>query len=367
MNMKMKAAVLYGANQPLRIEQVTLDDPQDKEVMVRLVATGICHSDLLLMKGEVPTLYPVVAGHEGAGVVEKVGHGVSGVRPGDHVVLPAIFSCGRCRPCIQGQPTLCVETLPAHLAGGMPGGGKRLHNNQGDINVFYSQGSFAQYAVVHESSAIKVRADAPLDVMCLLSCRITTGVGAVSSRAGVRTGESVVIFGCGAVGLGAVMGARLCGAGQIIVVDMVEERLEMARQLGAAHTVNASREDPRQRVFEITGAGADHALECIGNTKAMMQAFSCLHSTGTLVIAGAPPAADLVSFFPFEFLFGKTVKGTFLGNVRPRIDIPRLADLFMNGQLPMDRLAATGYRLEEINDAVAAVDRAAVMRAVIRF
>lgn len=365
--MKMKAAVLYGANDRLRVEDVTIDDPQDHEVMVRLVATGICHSDLLLMKGEVPTQYPVVAGHEGAGVVEKVGHGVVSVQPGDHVVLPAIFSCGQCRPCIQGQPTLCVETLPAHLMGGMPGGGKRLHNDKGDINVFYSQGSFAEYAVVHESSAIKVRPDAPPEVVCLLSCRITTGVGAVSRRAGVRAGESVVIFGCGAVGMGAVMGARLCGAGQIIVVDLVEGRLEMARQLGASHTINASRENPQQKVFEITGGGADYALECIGNNKVMMQAFGCLHSTGTLVIAGAPPAADMVSFYPFEFLFGKTVKGTFLGNVWPKIDIPRLVELFMGGQLPIDRLVATSYRLEQINDAIEAVDKAAVMRAVIRF
>ena len=365
--MKMKAAVLYGANEPLRVEDVTLDDPQDHEVMVRLVATGICHSDLLLMKGEVPTQYPVVAGHEGAGVVEKVGHGVVSVKPGDHVVLPAIFSCGQCRPCIQGQPTLCLETLPAHLMGGLPGGGKRLHNDKGDINVFYSQGSFAEHVIVHESSAIKVRSDAPPEVVCLLSCRITTGVGAVSRRAGVRAGESVVIFGCGAVGMGAVMGARLCGAGQIIAVDLVEERLEMARQLGASHTINASRDNPQQRAFEITGGGADYALECIGNIKVMMQAFSCLHSTGTLVIAGAPPAADMVSFYPFEFLFGKTVKGTFLGNVWPKIEIPRLVELFMDGQLPIDRLVATSYRLEQINEAIEAVDKATVMRAVIRF
>ncbi len=365
--MKMKAAVLYGPNEPLRVEEVTLDDPQEQEVMVRLVATGICHSDLLLMKGEVPSQYPVVAGHEGAGVVEKVGRGVTSVKPGDHVVLPAIFSCGKCRPCIQGQPTLCLETLPAHLAGGMFGGGKRLHNERGDVNVLYSQGSFAEYAVVHESSAIKVRPDAPPDVVCLLSCRITTGVGAVARRAGVRAGESVVIFGCGAVGLGAVMGARLCGAGQIIVVDMVEERLEMARQLGAKYIINASRDNPQQKVFEITGAGADYALECIGNTKVMMQAFGCLHSTGTLIIVGAAPAADMVSFYPFEFLFGKTVRGAFLGNVWPRIDIPRLVELFMDGMLPIDRLVATSYRLDQINDAVEAVDRAAVMRAVIRF
>ncbi len=220
---------------------------------------------------------------------------------------------------------------------------------------------------MHESSAIKVRPDAPPDVVCLLSCRITTGVGAVARRAGVRAGESVVIYGCGAVGLGAVMGARLCGAGQIIVVDMVDERLEMARQLGAKYTINASRENPQQRVFEITGGGADYALECIGNAKVMMQAFGSMHSTGTLVIAGAPPAADMVSFYPFEFLFGKTVKGTFLGNVWPAIDIPRLVELFMDGQLPLDKLVATNYSLDRINDAIEAVDKAAVMRAVIRF
>lgn len=365
--MKMKAAILYEPNKPMRVEEVTIDDPQDHEVMVKLVATGICHSDLLLMKGEVPTQYPVVAGHEGAGIVEKVGRGVVSVKPGDHVVLPAIFSCGKCRPCIQGQPTLCLETLPAHLMGGLPGGGKRLHKDKQDINVFYSQGSFAEYVVVHESSAIKVRPDAPPDVVCLLSCRITTGVGAVAKRAGVRAGESVVIYGCGAVGLGAVMGAKLCGAGQIIVVDMVDDRLEMARKLGAKYTINASRENPQQRVFEITGGGADYALECIGNVKVMMQAFGSLHSTGTCIIVGAPPAVDMVSFYPFEFLFGKIVKGTFLGNVWTAIDIPRFVELYMDGQLPLDKLVATYYRLDQINDAIEAVDKATVMRAVIRF
>ena len=365
--MKMKAAVLYHPKTPLQVEEVTVDDPLDNEVMVKMVATGICHSDLLPIKAEVPSPMPIVLGHEGAGIVEKVGPGVTTVQPGDHVVLPVIFTCGKCRYCVEGQPSLCSEVLPAHLMGTLPGGGKRLHKDKQYLHLFYSQGSFAEYAVVHERTAVKVPRDAPLDVLCLLSCRVTTGVGSVINRAGLRAGESIVIYGCGGVGLSAVMGAKLAGAGKIIAVDLVDRKLDLAKELGADHVINASRDNPQQRVVEITGGGADYSIESIGNVNVMAQAFGSIHSAGTCVLVGAAPMADVLSLFPFEFLLGKTLKGSLLGNVRTMIDVPKYVDLYMQGKLPIDKLVARYYKLDEINEAIAAVESGEVIRAVIRF
>ena len=365
--MKMKAAVLYQPKTPLQVEEVIVDDPRDNEVMVKMVATGICHSDLLPIKAEVPSPMPIVLGHEGAGIVEKVGPGVTTVQPGDHVVLPVIFTCGKCRYCVEGQPSLCSEVLPAHLMGTLPGGGKRLHKDKQDLHLFYSQGSFAEYAVVHERTAVKVPRDAPLDVLCLLSCRVTTGVGSVINRAGLRAGESIVIYGCGGVGLSAIMGAKLAGAGKIIAVDLVDRKLDLARVLGADHVINASRDNPQQRVVEITGGGADYSIESIGNVNVMAQAFGSIHSAGTCVLVGAAPMADVLSLFPFEFLLGKTLKGSLLGNVRTMIDVPKYVDLYMQGKLPIDKLVARYYKLDEINEAIAAVESGEVIRAVIRF
>lgn len=364
--MKMKAAILYEPKKPMVVEEITIDDPQDHEVMVKLVATGVCHSDLLPIKGDIPQALPVVVGHEGAGIVEKVGPGVTNVKPGDHVIIASVYNCGKCHSCIDGQPSLCLESLPWHLMGGLPGGGKRLHKDKQELNIMYSQGSFAEYAVVSERSVVRVSKDAALDAICLLSCRVTTGIGAVANRARPRAGDSIVVYGCGVVGMSVVMGAKLSGAGQIIAVDRVEERLRVARELGATHVINASTENPQLRTMEITGRGADFAFECIGNPAVMMQAFGSIHTTGTCVIVGATPAADMISFFPFEFLFGKTLVGSFFGNMR-QYDLPNYVDLYMQGRLPIEKLAAGYYSLDQINEAVDAVDKAKVMRAVIRF
>jgi S-(hydroxymethyl)glutathione dehydrogenase/alcohol dehydrogenase len=363
--MKMRAAVLYEARKPMVVEEVTIDDPQDHEVMVRLVVTGICHSDLLPIKGDVPQSFPVVVGHEGAGIVEKIGPGVTGLQPGDHVIIASVYNCGKCHSCAGGEPSLCLESLNWHLMGGLPGGGKRLHKGSQDLNTMYSQGSFAQYVVVHERQVQKVSADTPLDVACMFSCRLTTGIGAVANRAKIQAGDSVVVYGCGIVGMSVIMGARLCGAGQIIAVDRVEERLRVAREMGATHVINASAENAQVRTIEMTGRGADYAFECIGNPAVMMQAFASIHVTGTCIIVGATPAADMISFFPFEFLYGKRLLGSFFGNLRPG-DLLRYIDLYRQGRLPLDKLTAGYYSLDQINEAVDAVDKAKVMRVVVR-
>jgi NDMA-dependent alcohol dehydrogenase len=364
--MQMRAAVLYEANTPLRVEEVTVDDPKDQEVLVKMVATGVCHSDLGIIKGENPSPFPIVLGHEGAGIVEKVGPGVTLVQPGDHVVLPAIFTCGKCRCCVEGQPALCSEVLPALITGTLPGGGKRLHKGDQELNIFYTS-AFAEYVVVRERTAVKVRDDAPLDVVCLLSCSISTGVGSVINRARIRAGESIVIYGCGGVGLSAVIGAKVAGAGKLIAIDVLDRKLEMARELGADYVINASREDPQQRVMEITGGGADYAIESIGNVEVMAQAFASIHDAGTCVLAGAAPFGSMLSTPPYQFLLGKTLTGSLLGNVRTRIDVPRYVDLYMDGRLPIDKLISRYYRLDEINEAFAALERGEVIRGVIRF
>lgn len=365
--MKMRAAVLYGANEKLRVQEVSIDDPQEYEVRVKLAATGLCHSDLHVLRAAVPSPFPIVLGHEGAGVVEKVGPRVTSVKPGDHVILPVIFTCGKCRYCVEGQPSLCSEVLPSHLMGTLPGGGKRLHKDMQDIHVFYSQGSFAEYVVVHERSAVKVRDEVPLDVACLFSCSVTTGLGSVMNRAGLRPGETIVIYGCGGVGLSCIMGAKLAGAGKIIAVDVLDKKLELAEDLGADYLVNASSEDPQQRVMQITGSGADYAIESVGNVKIMAQAFGSLHSAGTCVLVGAAPMLDILGLFPYEFLLGKTLKGSLLGNVRTLIDIPLYVDMYMEGKLPIHKLVSNYFSLEQINEAIDAIEKGQVIRAVIRF
>jgi len=363
----MKAAVMYENNKPLQVEEVTLDEPQSQEVLVKMVATGVCHTDLHFIKGEMPCAMPVVLGHEGAGIVEKVGPGVTTLQPGDHVVLMVAWSCGKCRYCVSGRPAMCPEWLGYNMMGTLPSGTKRLHRGDQELNHFFSQSSFAEYAVVHERTAIKVREDAPLDEVCLLGCGTTTGIGAVINTAGIRAGESIVIYGCGGVGLSAVIGANLAGAGKLIAVDTLNMKLEKAKELGADYVINASQEDPVQRVMEITGGGADYALECIGNVNVMAQAFASIHSGGKCVVVGMASLGSMMNIATFEFLLGKTITGSVQGDIRASIDVPQYVDLFMAGKLPIDKLISRYYGLDEINEAMEALEKGQVIRSIIRF
>lgn len=363
----MKAAVLYENNKPVKVEDVTIDDPKNNEVLVKMVATGVCHTDLHFVKGEMPQPLPVVLGHEGAGIVEKVGPNVTTLKEGDHVVLMVAYSCGKCRYCVSGQPAMCPEWLGYHMIGTLPDGTKRLHKDGQDLNHFFSQSSFAEYAVVHERTAIKVRDDAPLDVVCLLGCGTTTGMGAVLNTAGVRAGDTVAIYGCGGVGLSALMAAHLAGAAKIIAVDTNEMKLQKAKDLGADFLVNAATENPPQKILEITGTGADHALECIGNAEVISQAFSSIHNGGKCVVVGMAPFGAMVQIAPFEFLLGKTITGSVQGHIRAAVDVPRYADLFMTGKLPLDKLVSKYYKLDQINEAFEALEKGQVVRSVVKF
>jgi Zn-dependent alcohol dehydrogenase len=364
----MKAAVLYEPNTPLKIDDLEIDEPQANEILIKNEAAGVCHSDLHFMKGEMPVPVPVVMGHEGCGIVEKVGPGVTSVQPGDKVITMVSFSCGQCRYCAEGRPTMCVENLTIQMMAELPFfAGKRLRKGDEGVCQVFGLGSFAEKCVVHERSAIKIRQDAPSDVVCLLGCGIATGIGAAINTAGVRAGESVVVYGCGGVGLSAIMGAKLAGAGTIIGVSRSQIKLDMAKELGADHVVNPKEvDDPTAKVKELTGgAGADCAIEAAGVTSVMEQAFASIHNGGKCVIAGMSALGTTISFAPFEFLLGKTLTGSVQGGIIPSRDIPRFVDMIMDGKLPIQKMISKTYSLDEINGAFEALENSQVLRSVI--
>jgi len=364
----MKAAVLYEINTPLKVEDLTLDEPQENEVLIKMVATGVCHSDLHFMKGEMPQATPVVPGHEGAGIVEKVGPGVTTLQPGDHVILMVAFNCGKCRYCYAGRPTLCVENLPIQMMSTLPGGGIRLHKGDQNIHHQFGVACYAEKVVAHERSAIKVREDAPLDVVCSLGCGIGTGLGMSIRTAGIRPGESIAIFGCGGVGLSAVMGAKLSGAGTIIAIDILDNKLQKAKELGADHVINASQvEDPPAKVSELSGGGVDYAVECIGNVNVMLQVLGSVCIGGTCIMAGMAPLAATLNLEPWHLLLGKKIMGSTQGDMIPQIDIPRYIDLFMSGKLPIDKLITKTYKLDQINEAFEAMEKGETIKSIIKF
>jgi len=362
----MKAAVLYEIDTPLKLEDVTLDDPQENEILVKLEATGVCHSDLHYMKGDIPLPVPFVPGHEGAGIVEKVGPCVTTVKPGDHVILMVAISCGKCSYCLSGRPTLCVENLPIQMMATLPGGGVRLHKGEQAINHLFGLACFAEKVVVHKRSAVKIREDAPMDVVCLLGCAAGTGIGAVINATKAKPGESIAIFGCGGVGMSAVIGAKLVGA-KVIAIDTLDSKLKKAKELGADYVINASQDDPQVKITEILGGGADYAIECIGKVDVIAQALNCIRSGGLLIIAGMPPLVDMLTIPPFQFLMGKTITGSIQGDIVAPVDIPRYVNLFMEGKLPIDKLITRTYKLEQINEAFEALKKGEVIRSVIKY
>ena len=365
--MKTKAAVCYEPNTPLKVEEVELDEPKANEVLVRLEATGVCHTDLHFLKGEAPVGMPVVVGHEGAGIVEKVGPGVSSLQVGDHVIMMVSFPCGHCRFCAEGRPTMCTTGFAVMTTATLPFCmEKRLHIGDQYMHHLFGLATFAEYAVVHERSCVKIREDAPLDVMCSLGCGFSTGIGASINTAGVRPGESIVIWGAGGVGLAAIMGAKLAGAGKIIAVASNDKKLALAKELGADHVVNYKQDEPVAKVMELTGGGADYSIESAGKAETIMQAFSAIHNGGKCVVVGMAPIGSMISIASYEFLLGKTITGTVQGDIRHQADIPRYVDLYMDGKLPLDKVISNRYHgLNEANEAFRALGAGEVTRSVI--
>jgi S-(hydroxymethyl)glutathione dehydrogenase / alcohol dehydrogenase len=361
----MRAAVLYEAGTPLVVEDVEIESPKRGEVLVRIAATGVCHSDLHYIKGDLVMPLPVVLGHEAAGVVEEVGEGVESVRLGDHVVLLFAPACGHCRYCDSGRPHLCE--MRYRVRGKMPDGTSRLRTRGRELHHFTCVSSWAELAVVPASGVLPIDRDVPLSVGALLGCAVTTGVGAVVNTARVTPGSSVAVIGLGGVGLNVVQGARIAGAVTIIGVDLLDHRLEAARRFGATHTINARHDDPVAAIRDLTDGGVDYAFEVIGRAATVRQAVECLSRGGTAVAIGLPPVREEISLpGPAFVLNEKTLRACFYGSSRLRSDIPRLLKLYHAKRLLLDELVTAVFPLDRVNEAVAALDRGDGLRGILR-
>ncbi len=358
---EIEAAVVRGSEEHT-IEQVQLDDPEPGEVLVDIRATGVCHTDFHAYTSD-DTDFPIVLGHEGAGIVEAVGEDVSTVEPGDSVVLWVLPSCGECQYCRSGRPYLCQRRRD--VRGRMMDGTHRLHRGDESINHFYAQSSFATMSVVPERQVVPIESDVPHEIAALLGCGVTTGIGSVLNIAEVESGSTVAVFGCGGVGAGTILAASAVSAGTIVAVDLDTETLDTMEDIGATHTVDASSNDPVERVRELTG-GVDYAFECIGNPATIRQAVDTLGPGGTTVITGTsaskPLELDLGAFTK-----GISVIGNIVGFTQPQIDIPRYISMYKNGDLPLEEILSSSFRLDELDDAFAALGEGGDIKNVIEF
>jgi len=359
----LKAAIRYEAGKPLVVEEVDIDPPQKGEVKVRLAATAVCHSDIHIVKGEIPEELPCVAGHESAGYIEEVGEEVTTVKTGDPVVVSLLVSCGKCLYCTTGRPHMCEaewyrdKTSP-------------YRNKQGQrLKQMTKIGSFAEYTVVDESQVVKLPGDMPLDRASLLACGVITGFGAVVNRAKVEVLSSCVIIGTGGVGLNAVQGASISGAYPVIAVDISDSKLEAARTFGATHTVNSGKGDAIKAVKELTeGRGADYVFVTVGSVDAMRQGFSMSAPRGMTVMVGLPRMGENITFSPWEFIKDERVlTGSYMGTTNLQTDIPKMVELYKAGILKLDELITSRYPLEQINEAIDSVVRGEALRNVIMF
>lgn len=363
----MKAAILYEPKQPLRVEDVELDGPRDGEVLVRIGAAGVCHSDYHFMNGDRTVGLPCVLGHEGAGVVEEVGRGVTAVAPGDHVVLLFRANCGHCEFCSQGRPALCWMADELRSTGRLLDGTSRLHRDGKEIKHFSGVACFAERTVVPEQGVVRIDPEIPLEVAALVGCAVMTGVGAVMNTARVTPGASVLVVGAGGVGLNCVMGAALVGAHPIIVADVLDSKLETAMEFGATHVVNAANRDLVSGVRELTkGVGVDFAFEAIGNPTALRQAFDAVRRGGCTTAVGIAPQGSEVSVNAGELVTQeKVLRGSYYGSTRPQTDMPHLLELYQAGRLPIDRLISRRYPLTDVNEAYRALLAGEVARSVL--
>jgi S-(hydroxymethyl)glutathione dehydrogenase/alcohol dehydrogenase len=361
----MKAAVMRANDAPLELEEVSIDDPGPGEVLLKTAASGICHSDLHVIEGSLPVPPPCILGHEPAGIVETVGEGVSDFAPGDHVIGCLTSWCGVCKFCTGGRPYLC----PTQYAGRPEGAKPRLTAKDGsDILQFANLSSFAEKMLCPERSLVKIRDDMPLDRASLIGCGVTTGLGAALNTVNIRAGSSVVIIGCGGVGLAALQGARITGAGKIIAVDAQPWKFDIARKLGATDCIDATDGDPVAAVHELTGGGADFVFECIGLVPTVQQGVAMTGRGGTTVLVGVVPMQQLVPISASDLtLQEKNVTGSYMGSNRFRFDMPNYIDFYLDGRLKLDEMISSRIALEDINDAFDRMKKGEVARQVIVF
>ena len=358
----------YADSKPLVIADVRLDPPGFGEVLLRMRAAGLCHSDLSVIDGVRPRPLPMALGHEGAGVVEALGDGVLDLKVGDHVVTAFVPSCGHCEPCMIGRPALCEPGAASNAAGTLLRGGRRIHRTGGDLHHHLGISAFAEHAVVSRQSLVRVDRSLPFDQAAVFGCAVITGVGAVVNTAQMRAGQRVAVIGLGGVGLAALLGARALDAGLLIAVDICADKLRLALELGASHAFNALDADCADKIREATRGGVDHALEMAGSVKAMELAYKITRRGGTTVTAGLshPQAQFSVSHLSIV-AEERTIKGSYLGSCDPRRDIPRYIEWFQAGRLPVNRLVSSHLRLEGINAGFDALADGASVRQVITF
>jgi len=356
--MKIKAAVLhkmgepapYEKSKPLRIEEVELDPPGHGEVLVKVAAAGLCHSDLSVIDGNRPRPTPMVLGHEAAGVVQEVGPGVDDLKVGDHVVMVFVPSCGHCLPCAEGRPALCEPGAAANGAGTLLSGARRLHRNGGDVHHHLGVSAFAEYATVSRRSLIKIDKELPLDEAALFGCAVLTGVGAVINTAKVPAGSTVAVIGLGGVGLSSLLGAIAVGASRVVAVDLSDDKLGLARQLGATDTFNAGGANAVDEIRSATNGGVEFAFEMAGSVRAMDLAYKITRRGGTTVTAGLPPPTHTFNLPQVNLVAEeRTVKGSYIGTCVPVRDLPRYIELYRRGKLPVDRLMSSHLKLADIN------------------
>jgi S-(hydroxymethyl)glutathione dehydrogenase/alcohol dehydrogenase len=361
--------VAFEAGKPLEVEEIELEGPKAGECLVRLAASGVCHTDAYTLSGADPEgLFPVVLGHEGAGVVEEVGPGVTSVAPGDHVIPLYTPECRECEFCLSGKTNLCQKIRATQGRGLMPDGTSRLSKRGRAIHHYMGTSTFAECTVLPEISLAKIRSDAPLDKVCLLGCGVTTGIGAVLNTARVRPGESVAVFGLGGIGLSVIQGAVLAGAERILGVDTNPRKFDLARRLGATDLLDPSAAgDVVAAIVEMTGGGVDHSFECIGNVEVMGQALACTHKGwGQSIIIGVAGAGQEIHARPFLLVTGRSWRGTAFGGVRGRTELPGFVDRYMNGRIKLDELVTATLPLDEINHAFELMHRGEAIRSVIR-
>ncbi|MEV6781245.1 NAD(P)-dependent alcohol dehydrogenase [Streptomyces sp. NPDC051098] len=363
--MRIRAAVAEEQAKPLVVEELEIDDPRDDEVLVRMVATGICQTDSHVLHQRIPAPLPMVLGHEGAGVVERIGKSITDLQPGDHVVL-SFQACGECPQCLSGHPAYCERTVAANFGGARFDGTRALHRANGDVNGhFFGQSSFATHALTTRRNTVKVSKDVPLETLAPLGCGVQTGAGAVLNSFALSEGDTIAVFGVGAVGFSAVMAARAACAATIIAVDVNEQRLALAEELGATHTVNArSADDVADAIKAIASTGVNYVLDTTGRPDMIAHAVSSLTMMGKVgLVAGAAPDASIRAA---DLALGKSVQGIIQGDVTPELFIPKLVQMYKDGIFPVDRLVSF-YDFEDINTAFADAASGDVVKPVLRF
>lgn len=375
--MQVKAAVLYqmgldapyAQTQPLHIEMVELDAPQVGEVLVEVVSAGLCHSDLSVIDASRPRVMPMVLGHEAAGIVREVGAGVSEFAPGDHVVFSFVPACGRCVYCATGRAALCENGAKANTAGSLLSGGRRFHNHSGgECHHHLGVSAFSQFTVAAQESLVKIDPTLKLQTAALFGCAVLTGVGAVFNTAQVAPGTAVAVFGMGGVGLSTVMGARAAGAYPVIAVDLLDDKLAVARSVGASHTVNASTTNPVEAVRDLTGGGAHYTFEGVGSERVLLQAYEATRRGGMTVTMGLPHPSRQLSISAVSLVAEeRTLKGSYMGSAVPRRDIPRFISLYQAGLLPVEKLHTHTLALDDINAGFDRLARAEAVRQLVTF